>query len=366
MSRKDGNSGAFKVFVTIVIFLLIVFLGIQIVPPILEANGIEFPIKAIPDLVGSKEPVTNESLYNKFFTELMAGEMKVDAGRINDDTIETIVTRVYDSPELFWLSNNCTITTIGSHKIVSFNSIYTDVEKRQKEIDAAADEILKGVPEGDDFDKVLYLHDALCEHITYYDDGTADSHNVYGALVNGRCVCEGYSKALAYLVNKIGLMNFILSGNASNGDYSGPHAWNAVEMDGKVYYIDVTWDDSEELGISYDYFGLTSAEIQKNHSFDDNHMVAYTTATDDNYFKRQGYLIEDYSDEAIIDVISKQDDHIYVKCSSILSYEKMVSTITNPQKFMEIVSRTGKDATYKQYSYSLNDDMYTATLWLYK
>ena len=112
------------------------------------------------------------------------------------------------------------------------------------------------------------LHDRLAARVTY--DGTgANAHNAYGALVEGKAVCEGYAEAFQYLLQKAGIQSFIITGSSSNPATGSPegHAWNAVRIDGRYYHVDVTWDDQGE-NIFYAYFNKTDAAILEDHTID--------------------------------------------------------------------------------------------------
>ena len=46
------------------------------------------------------------------------------------------------------------------------------------------------------------------------------------------------------------------------------HAWNIVSLDGHYFHIDLTWDDSDDEKISYNYFLKSDSQIKddSNHS----------------------------------------------------------------------------------------------------
>lgn len=85
-------------------------------------------------------------------------------------------------------------------------------------------------------------------------------------------------KAYMYVMNKLGIECGYVSGVGSNLYASGPHAWNYLKLDGDYYMVDVTWDDpigatAEYCG--YDYFCITTEEILKDHTIDDDSIVPY-------------------------------------------------------------------------------------------
>lgn len=162
-----------------------------------------------------------------------------------DLAVNNIIRR---DPELFWItgyevSSNGKKTEIEL-KILDSISV-NDRIRMQTELDSAANEIIAMLPAtGDEFDKVVFVHDYIIEH-TDYDDIAAMSTEMdmegtaYGCLVNGKAVCQGYSEAFLYVMNKLGIKCGIVSGDTADGS----HSWNYVYVNGGCYWIDLTWDD---------------------------------------------------------------------------------------------------------------------------
>ena len=91
--------------------------------------------------------------------------------------------------------------------------------------------------------KVLCINDYLCRKITY-DLDASNRGNVIGALVNKKCVCEGYAQAFAYLCKQAGIHAVSIPGYGTTEDGTEGHMWSAVEIDGVFYAVDVTWNDT--------------------------------------------------------------------------------------------------------------------------
>lgn len=67
---------------------------------------------------------------------------------------------------------------------------------------------------------------------------TSASRTAYGALANGKAVCQGYSFAYKLLLRRAGVPAVYV------GSDSMQHAWNMVQMENNGWYhVDVTWDD---------------------------------------------------------------------------------------------------------------------------
>ena len=98
------------------------------------------------------------------------------------------------------------------------------------------------------------LHDYLADTVYYPDLNSSDyvmsAHDAYGALVEGRAVCQGYSDAVKLICDYYNIPCVCISGTANGGG----HMWNAIQMeDGKWYLMDLTWDDQDRK-IYYDFF----------------------------------------------------------------------------------------------------------------
>lgn len=239
-------------------------------------------------------------------------ESTVELGdnKISVDSLNRVWTAIQqDKPEYFWLDSYTYHYDQKTSMVtdVNFNYNYNtdEIKRRQGEIDAAVTQIKSGItPEMDDYAKVKTVHDAIVSH-TEYDLNSEDNQNICSVFLNNRSVCAGYSKALQYVLKDMGIFSNYVTGNAVG---RGPHAWNLVQMDGEYYYVDATWDDPSfdditwedpalradpPLNIEYVYFGLTTEELLKNHTFD-NTLSTYPsfTATADNYYVRENMLFD--------------------------------------------------------------------------
>ena len=113
-----------------------------------------------------------------------------------------------------------------------------------------ARQIVAEMPPGlDEYDRAQYLYSYLKTNadynqrgLNYYND---EWYFLYDALIEGKCVCTGYSDALYYLFNLAGIDCVCLYGDveASEVNEAQRHQWNAASLYGTYYCFDVTWDD---------------------------------------------------------------------------------------------------------------------------
>lgn len=157
------------------------------------------------------------------------------------------------------------------------------------ECDAAAEAMIADLKDNDtltDIQKALLVHDRVAEACVYktIEDQDSVEHAyaqcMYGALVAGYSVCEGYAGAFTYVLDKLGIPSYMILST----DWS--HAWSVLNIDGKYYHVDVTWDDPMWNGdynaagtVYHDYFMVSTAYLTAN-----NHPDNYIDAADDTSY----------------------------------------------------------------------------------
>ncbi|MEH6978148.1 transglutaminase domain-containing protein, partial [Bacillus pseudomycoides] len=115
------------------------------------------------------------------------------------------------------------------------------------------------------------------KHVSY--DTSYKAYTAYEALVNRSAVCQGYTLLTYQLLKEAGIQSHIVTGM---GDGQA-HAWNLVNIDGKWYHLDTTFDDpvpDKEGRVTYSYFNMSDEQLSKDHSWDRSKYPAATT----NYY----------------------------------------------------------------------------------
>ena len=105
-------------------------------------------------------------------------------------------------------------------------------------------------------DKILKIHDYVVNRVVYTSSGS-DIYNAYGALINGKSVCQGYADAVALFLDRFNIPNLKVS--------SDTHTWNLVYINNKWLHLDATWDDPITSNgnqiLLHDYYLLTKAQL---------------------------------------------------------------------------------------------------------
>lgn len=186
---------------------------------------------------------------------------------------------------------------------VQLSQLTTDASGQ---LDAAAQSIISEHinDHQSDYDKVRSLHDYLKSNLEYdtvaasshrpNERNIAEAHNIIGALLKRKCVCEGFAKAFKFLCDKIDLECWVVSGKGSSSIGVGPHAWNIVKINGYYHHVDVTWDnqysDSSSMP-NYGYMNLSDDEIAKDHTWNKKHYPECPSSPY-NYFRVNNALLD--------------------------------------------------------------------------
>ena len=223
-----------------------------------------------------------------------------------------------DHTEQFWMGGKYThYSSYDGTAIEKIVPTYTMTGEALQDARAAFEQAINKMldrltPDMSMYEKEKALHDMLAVQVDYVN--TSNAHNAYGALVEGKAVCEGYAEALQCLLHRVGIRSVEIFGygiNPSTG-LGEPHAWNAISFDGVDYYlVDLTWNDQSTL-LAYSYFNQTSAIMGQDHEqwmigenadgeiltcevFD----LPVCTATAENYFAKEGRRISTYDAASI-------------------------------------------------------------------
>lgn len=213
-----------------------------------------------------------------------------------------------DHPEIFYIGQEFRVMSSMMRREILPVYLYSPTEaiKIRKQLDDAANGIIAELinEHQSDYDKVRSLHDYLKSNLEYdtvaanshraNERNIAEAHNVIGALLKHKCVCEGFAKALKFLCDKIDLECWVVCGKGSSPLAIGPHAWNIVRINGYYHHVDVTWDNqySDSAAIpNYGYLNLSDEEIAKDHTWNRKYYPECPSSPY-NYFRVNNALLD--------------------------------------------------------------------------
>ncbi len=296
--------------------------------------------------------MSRSTVYLKIYDRLleMAEDFTVDKvslptnQKITHDEAWLVTAAFYsDYPKLFWARPSFWYnknTMLCSEIQLNYNSHIYNLNTELPLFLETAETILAGMPTGSDYEKELYLHDALIKKVTY-TYSKLEEQNGYTTLVEGKGVCAGYAFALQYLLMRAGIQSYYVVGYAGEN-----HAWNLAKIDGEWYYVDATWDDpltgsgsDSAYSPFHTYFNLSAEMMAEDHTLSGqpyNVPLEDCTATD-AFYHNVNHTAVSTSDT---DLVSKVADllqrnsgiaHLYVTDSNPVMaarewyYENIVS-----------------------------------------
>lgn len=117
--------------------------------------------------------------------------------------------------------------------------IYSQAKAHKAQLDRLVDDALKGMRPGSPERLLRQIADYIADHAKY----GYGSNDPLALLVSGG-MCGAYAMLFYKMARRIGVQAYICYGYASNGTYTGAHAWNKVELEGGARYYDITFYDS--------------------------------------------------------------------------------------------------------------------------
>lgn len=285
---------------------------------------------------------------------------------------------VNDHPEIFYVEGyTYTEYTLGTLlKKITFTGSYSisreEAVQKQAQIDTYVNQCLAGMPEdADEYEKVKYIYEYLIQH-TDYDASAKDSQNICSVFLERKSVCQGYAKATQYLLERAGIFSTLVLGQVVGGE---GHAWNLVRIDGQYYYVDTTWGDAsyQAVGsdypagkiptINYDYLCVTTEQMEQTHTFDNVVELPVCTATEANYYVREGVYFEEWNEERVAAAFDesyrKGEAYVTLKCAGASVYQKMREMLIGEQEIFRYLDCQGGSVSYVE-----NEKQYSLSFWL--
>ncbi|MEE1353000.1 MAG: arylamine N-acetyltransferase [Acutalibacteraceae bacterium] len=158
---------------------------------------------------------------------------------------------------------------------------------------------------------------------------------MYNSLVEHKGSCMGYSLAMQYLLNKLGVTCRVQTGVATNPKGNKEdHMWNIVTLNGKEYLVDVTWDDVLVNGYNYApyrYFNVTKDMMSETHTPKNASEWSKCTNTDQDWYRKNGFYFNSWDEvmKAMPTMIAKQGGDKGNPVSFRLPSTKMANEISS-------------------------------------
>lgn len=346
-----------------------------------EASQSALQEEEIPDIYYAYHTLDEpkQKLYREIWNALKSMAQEVVVSTLDSEELNQIFHCVLaDHPELFYVEGyQYTKYTIGDAVTkLTFQGTYSmtweEMEQKKAQIETQANNWMAPVEQvTDEYAKVKYLYDYLIK-VTEYDMNADENQNISSVFLQGRSVCQGYAKAMQYLLQKQGIQTVLITGYA-NGE---GHAWNLVKVNGSYYYLDPTWGDAsynltesdtsytgEVPPINYDYFLVTTAEILKTHQIDRVMELPECVEIKDNYYVHEGLYLNEYNEDRMKLIFENaqmnHDSYVTIKCSNAAVFSEVQSKLIDEQEVFRFLDSQGTSIAY-----TTNQVQLTLSFWI--
>lgn len=308
----------------------------------------------------------------------------VKGDRMTGEEIRAAVTAFKDdNPSVFWLSNSYRyyydqtgegdVTYIQVFSFLPAEECADRLLKLQEKVAECVAGLKPGMTE---YEREQYVHDFVAARCTYDQEalehqedwvGWWPTFTAYGALVEGKAVCEGYARSVELLLSYADMSSALVRGD-SEGQR---HMWNVVKVEGNWYHLDPTWNDSRDQK-EYFYFNLSEKQISEDHKLDPpasqvpgekweeenddpllyNLFLPESVSTGENYFQKEGFRLdslESDTDElavkALISAVEARRSSFPILIGEQLDYDETVRQLLSaaPYKFFYYVEQANDD-----------------------
>lgn len=252
--------------------------------------------------LGENEQLAYRCIYNNIFGQ----PERIAVPLLDDGELDRLYAALRnDNPQLLFLGDKASLLTAGMHCyfVPTYSMDYWQARETITDTAATARDILRQIPQqANEFEKLLFVHDTLCDMCTYGDLGNASHCN--GALSDRTATCAGYSKALKLMLDMLGIRSCTVTGNAVEDSETVSHMWLAVCIDGAWSFCDPTWDDpvSEDgrQTVEHSYFSMTRERLGLTHF--DITMPSGIVCDSENadYYRRLGVYCDGENDEDVL------------------------------------------------------------------
>ncbi len=273
------------------------------------------------------------------------------------DVADAYYEMLYTDAEWFFVSSSFRygLSLSGTYVAtlqVEYSIDTSEIPARKEEFSAGVMRILSGVQDSwSDAEKVLYLHDYLAEYCSY--DLTYQNMDAYTAIVNGSTICQGYALAMCVLCRELDIPCYTITSDELN------HMWNIVQIDGKWYHLDVTYDDSapDMLGHAvHDYVLQSDAAMYTdeyhhaddwNHFSNGNEIVCDSDLYADAFWRGASDTVEWLDDGSNVYAVSVDPDDVRTGADvKATIYRRMPDGTVTPLKIVSGAWQSGAGYVY--------------------
>ncbi|MCR5474148.1 MAG: hypothetical protein K6F28_02980 [Lachnospiraceae bacterium] len=302
---------------------------------------------------------------------------KVELTSLNPDEVDLAFRAcMLDHPEIFYVKGYSIVKYMNGKRLdkIAFSGTYTmtpeEVKKGRADVEEYVNRVIAACPaDAGDYEKIKYVYDYLITSNEYVKD-SPDNQNILSVVRNGQTVCQGYTKVMQLLLNRMGVFCTLVNGtacgrtgvpsadelkNAKDAEWGG-HVWNIVKCNGSYYNVDVTWGDSGITLLNND--GSLSRDVEVNYEFflvKDDYLVGthdpkpvvpmpVCNSMTDSYYMHEGLYFTDVDPGQFYRVFEKAlssgSSIVFIKASDTNVYDRIMNHLFEEQNVFDYMGRT--------------------------
>ena len=230
-----------------------------------------------------------QQIYREFYHGIMKQDDIIPIsvhGKLEQESFERVfMAMTRDNPLIYFLNQSAcsTATDIFGHTAICPQYFFPKEKVREynRKIEIAVNSIVEKLEliKCGEYERELRIHDWICKNVSYDFDGSdkenvprvISSHNILCVFAFHKAQCEGIAKAFKVLLNTVDIKCIVVTGEAGKNGRMLPHAWNVVNIDGKAYQVDVTWNigAGRKEKVAHNYFNVVDEIMKKDHKVAD-------------------------------------------------------------------------------------------------
>lgn len=336
---------------------------------------------------------SQQALYDVLLNAIQMHEEKVTVDGYSAQEIRTMTWAVvYDHPELFWFDRFC----LGEGEVeFIYGATKEESAQLQQRMEASIAKYLEGIDDSmSAYDAAIRIYVRVIQTVDYdtvslkkqkqnggEKAGEIDTlRTICGVFLNQKAVCEGYARAVQYLLQKCGIECAEAAGTIQkeDGETGGGHAWNLLKIDGEYYHLDATWDDSSDTiqsvkktDFGFDYFCVTTEEILRTRSMELCPIkLPECRATRGNYYYHNNFVMEHYSIDWLKDLAEKavknKNSSFIFKCKTKTVFEQALHRLCDNgedcYEVLKFAQKADRKLSSSSYSYRYDKNIWTITI----
>lgn len=173
--------------------------------------------------------------YTNLMNAVKNKDNEVLLGNLNEEEISNVVMSLhYDHPELYYIDFSkykYSKTGMGTKLMLKYRH-----HEQSNEVMKIVGQYLNIInQEKRTYERLFKIVDVFLD-MTYLNSGREEEHCIFDPVMRKSGVCEGFSLLFALLCHEARIQCTCVSGTLDGG----PHLWNIVELEGKLYNVDIT------------------------------------------------------------------------------------------------------------------------------